>query len=86
MVNHRGAHGHLEGELPWATCQEALRPLVAKLVGEWTRTSDPGFERTKFSLFQSEGAKFDEVDIMNFLTVNLHVLMASFLQEQLWKL
>lgn len=53
-----GAHGHLEGELPWATCQEALRPLVAKLVG----------------------AKFDEVDIMNFLTVNLHVLMITFYQ------
>lgn len=49
-----GVHGHLEGELPWACCEDPLRPSMAKLVG---------------------AAHIDEVNIMNFLTVNLHLLM-----------
>ncbi len=27
-------HGHLEGELPWASCDEPLRPAMAKIVGK----------------------------------------------------
>ena len=29
-----GVHGHLEGELPWASCDEPLRPAMAKIVGK----------------------------------------------------
>ncbi len=28
-----GVHGHMNGELPWATCEEPLRPSMARLVG-----------------------------------------------------
>jgi hypothetical protein len=31
---HSGVHGHLEGELPWASCDEPLRPAMAKIVGK----------------------------------------------------
>ncbi|CAF0890984.1 unnamed protein product [Brachionus calyciflorus] len=51
-----GVYGHFEGELPWAECNEPLRPAMARLVG----------------------AKTEEVDLMNFLTVNLHLMMVSF--------
>lgn len=53
-----GVFGHLEGELPWATCEDPLRPAMAKIVG----------------------AKTDEVNVLNFLTVNLHLMMISFYQ------
>jgi hypothetical protein len=29
-----GVHGHLEGELPWGSCDEPLRPAMAKIVGK----------------------------------------------------
>lgn len=29
----RGVCGHFEGELPWASCEEALPPLLAEVVG-----------------------------------------------------
>ena len=29
----RGVMGHFEGALPWATCEDAIPPLVAELVG-----------------------------------------------------
>ena len=29
-----GVYGHFEGELPWAECDEPLRPLMAKIVGK----------------------------------------------------
>lgn len=53
-----GVHGHVLGELPWATCEDPLRPAMAKLIG----------------------ASIDEVNLMNFLSVNLHLLMVSFYQ------
>ena len=28
-----GVYGHMEGDLPWATCEEFLRPQMAKIVG-----------------------------------------------------
>ena len=36
----RGVMGHFEGALPWATCEEALPPLLADLVG----AKDPALE------------------------------------------
>jgi kynureninase len=53
-----GVFGHFEGDLPWATCEELLRPQMGRIVG----------------------AKTDEVNVMNFLTVNLHLMMISFYQ------
>lgn len=53
-----GVYGHMEGDLPWATCEEFLRPQMAKIVG----------------------ASMDEVNVLNFLTVNLHLMMISFYQ------
>lgn len=53
-----GVHGHLEGDLPWATCEDVIRPSMAKVVG----------------------ARTEEVNLMNFLTVNLHLMMISFYQ------
>jgi kynureninase len=50
---NRGVYGHMEGELPWASCEEPLRAPLAKLVG----------------------ANVDEVNVMNFLSVNLHIMM-----------
>ena len=29
----RGVYGHCEGELPWAACDEPLRPAMSKIVG-----------------------------------------------------
>ena len=39
----RGAHGHFEGELPWANCDEPLRPAMAKIVGKYLFLSNFGF-------------------------------------------
>ena len=30
-----GVNGHFEGELPWATCNEPLRPAMSRLVGKY---------------------------------------------------
>lgn len=53
-----GVYGHLEGDLPWVSCEECVNPSMARIVG----------------------ASTEEVNVMNFLTVNLHLMMISFYQ------
>lgn len=34
-----GVFGHLEGDLPWATCEDMLRPQMGRIVGNQTSFS-----------------------------------------------
>lgn len=56
----RGVAGHFNGDPPWLSYSEQLKPGLAELVG----------------------ARTEEITVMNTLTVNLHLMMASFFQPR----